>query len=156
MWTLSKTRRACGRSIGGRPQGSRLAELDAAVEQRSAVGIAVAQGQAERADACHAVDRYCGERHGIAVVGPAAEQSDAIGRIVEDDRLKLRRLEVHIRAGVLSAEVVLVEILAVIPVHREARLAAAGRVDVAIAIRLVARWRRPVLAGGLEVEAADA
>ena len=28
--------------------------------------------------------------------------------------------------------------------------------DVAIAVRLVARWRRPVLAGGLEVEAADA
>src|SRR5947207_14892624 len=105
MWTLSKTRRGCGRSIGGRPQRSRLVELDAAVEQRSAVGIAVAQSQAERTDARHAVDRYRGEGHGIAVVRAFAEQGDAIGRVVEDDRLELRRLEVHVRADVLSSEV---------------------------------------------------
>src|SRR5947208_2087909 len=104
----------------------------------------------------HAVDRYCGERHGIAVVGPAADQSDAIGRIVEDDRLELRRLEVHVRAGVLCVEIVFVEVLAMILVHREARLALAGRVDVAVSIGFVARRWRPVLNRGLEVVAAHA
>src|SRR5438128_5432542 len=150
MWTSFKTRRGCGRSIGGRPQRSRLVELDAAVEQRSTVGIAVAQSQVERADACYAVDRYCGERHWIAVVDPVADQSDATGRVVEDDRLELRRLEVHGGRGDLRLEGALPDVVAASFVDREARLALVCRIDVAVSGGCAARRRRPVLDGGLE------
>src|SRR5437899_4294976 len=137
MWTSSKTRRCCGRSIDGRPQRSRLVELDAAVEQRSAVRVAVAKSQTEGANACRAMDGDRREGHGVAVVRAVAEQSDATGRVVEHDRLELCRLEVDVCASVVCVEIVFVEVLAMILVHRKARLAPARRVDVAVSIRLV-------------------
>src|SRR5207302_5756115 len=122
-----------------------LMKLDAAVEQCSTVGIAVAQDQAESADTRKAVNSDGRERDRVPVVGAVAEQGHAVGRVIEDGRQDLGRLEVHVRRGILGMHVLDVEVLAPILVHREARLAVALRVDVALAVRLVARWRRAVL-----------
>src|SRR5439155_4495127 len=85
-----------------------------------------------------------------------ADHRHAAGRVVEDDRQDLRRLEVHVRVDVPGVYVFGVVVLAAIFIHREARLARAGAVDVTVAVGLVAGGRRSVLDRGLEVVAADA
>src|SRR5438128_7992413 len=133
-----------------------LVKQDASRLQRSAIRVPVAQRQAERADPSRAFDSHGGEGHRIAVVGSGADHCHAAGRAVEDDRQDLRRLEVHVRVDVPGVYVFGVVVLAAIFIHREARLARAGAVDVTVAVGLVAGGRRSVLDRGLEVVAADA
>src|SRR5207249_5446540 len=80
----------------------------------------------------------------------------AARRVVEDDRLEVGSLEVHVRAGVLRLEGARADVVAASFVHREARLALACRIDVAVSGGCAARRCRPILNGRLEVVATDA
>src|SRR2546428_3366848 len=138
LYVQSRRRRLCRSPVQGEGDCRRasprllelqssvfLVKLDAAVEQCSTVGVAVAQDQAEGADTRGAVNTDGLERDRVPVVGAIAEQGHAVSRVVEDGRQDLGRLEVHVRVGILRMHVLDIKVLAPVLVHREARLALA-------------------------------